>query len=68
MYRLLDGKFEHIGQSWLKHSFCAVSENTCGSCQSTGCSTLGIGCADTYWSDLKRRRERRSQVRDQPPG
>ena len=51
-YRLLDGRFEQIGQSWLKHSFCAVSEPTCGSCSNTGCSTLGVGCADTYWATL----------------
>jgi hypothetical protein len=42
--------------SWLKHSFCAVSEPGCnspfGGCQSTSCSTLGIGCADTYWAGL----------------
>ncbi|MDP6479931.1 MAG: hypothetical protein QGI75_07790 [Phycisphaerales bacterium] len=52
VYRYKDGRFEQIGLSWLKHSFCAVSEPGCGSCQSTGCSTLGIGCADTYWADL----------------
>jgi hypothetical protein len=52
VYRYLDGRFEQIGQSWLKHSFCAVSEFTCGACQSTGCSTLGVGCADTYSAGL----------------
>jgi hypothetical protein len=56
-YRLLDGRFEQIGMSWLKHSFCAVSEPGCdtwtgGGCNSTGCNTLGIGCADTYWAGL----------------
>ena len=51
-YRLANGRFEQIGTSWLKHSFCAVSEPGCGSCQSTPCSTLGIGCADTYWAGL----------------
>lgn len=51
-YRLKDGRFEQIGLAWLKHSFCAVSEPGCGSCQSTPCSTLGIGCADTYWAGL----------------
>lgn len=51
-YRYSDGRFEMIGLSWLKHSFCAVSEPGCGTCQSTGCDTLGIGCADTYWADL----------------
>ncbi|MCH8852124.1 MAG: hypothetical protein IID41_05665 [Planctomycetes bacterium] len=49
MYRLSpNGKqFEMIGMSWLKHSFCAVNE-FCNFCQFTNCSTLGIGCADTY--------------------
>ena len=52
VFRLNNGRIEQIGQSWLKHSFCAVSEFTCGSCQSTGCNTLGIGCADTYGAGL----------------
>ncbi len=52
MYRLLDVRFEQIGMSWLKHSFCAVSEPTCGACQATNCTTLGIGCADTYSASL----------------
>ncbi|MCH8253021.1 MAG: hypothetical protein IID36_11265 [Planctomycetes bacterium] len=52
MYRLKDGKFEQIGMSWLKHGFCAVNESGCGSCQHTPCSTLGVGCADTYWATL----------------
>ncbi len=49
MYRLSpDGRqFEMIGMSWLKHGFCALNE-FCNSCQATDCSTLGIGCADTY--------------------
>lgn len=50
--RLKDGRFEHLGQSWLKHGFCAVNESGCGTCQSTSCATLGIGCADTYWATL----------------
>ena len=53
MFRLKDGRFEQIGmQSFMKHSFCALSEPGCGSCQSTNCDTLGIGCADTYWAGL----------------
>ena len=51
-YRLKDGRFEQIATAWLKHSFCAVSEPGCGNCQATNCSTLGIGCADTYWAGL----------------
>ena len=53
MFRLKDGIFEQIGmQSFMKHSFCALSESGCGSCQATNCDTLGIGCADTYWAGL----------------
>ena len=52
VFRFQNGRFEHIGQSWLKHSFCAVSEFTCGACMPTGCPTLGLGCADTYSSFL----------------
>jgi len=54
MFRLANGRFEQIGQSWLKHGFCAVNEFEagCGPCQSTNCDTLGIGCADTYWATL----------------
>lgn len=48
MFRLKDGRFEHIGQSWLKHAFCALSETLCGSCSGTPCSSLGVGCSDPY--------------------
>jgi len=58
LYRLApDGsRMEMIGYSWLKYSFCAVSEtgNGCDpDCEfGTGCNHLGIGCADTYWAGL----------------
>ena len=58
IYRLKDGRFEHVGMSWLKHSFCAVSEPTCGDCQATNCDTLGVGCADTYWATLNGSQQR----------
>lgn len=53
MFRLAPGanghdRFEQIGQSWLKHGFCALSQNECGDCQPTPCSNLGIGCSDPY--------------------
>ena len=52
MFRIHDGRIVQLGYSWLKDSFCAVSEPSCGSCQATPCDTLGIGCADTYGSGL----------------
>ena len=51
-FRIHEGRIEQLGQSWLKHGFCAVNENTCGQCQNTSCATLGLGCADTYSSNL----------------
>ncbi len=50
MYRLKDSKFEHIGQSWLKHGFTSVNGDECGlGCDdpNTG-SRLGPGCSDPY--------------------
>ncbi len=54
MYRLKGGRLEMIGMSWLKHGFCALSENLCASCQSDpwGCDALGVGCSDPYDSTL----------------
>ena len=52
MYRLRKGRFEHIGMSWLKHGFFALSQNLCGPCQGTNGDTLGIDCADTYSAGL----------------
>ena len=54
IYRVApDGRFTQLGYSWLKDSFCAVSETSCGTCVfGTGCNHLGIGCADTYGSGL----------------
>ncbi len=55
MYRIKDGKIMQIGQSWLKHGFCALQQNLCGTCQpaGSGCpSNLGVGCSDPYSSSL----------------
>lgn len=45
------GRFEQIGQSWLKHGFCALQENLCPPCSPYGgccCDHLGSGCSDPY--------------------
>ncbi|MFO0826956.1 MAG: hypothetical protein U0572_02315 [Phycisphaerales bacterium] len=53
LYRLKDGRFEQVGQSWPKHGWCAVDGNLCGTCQSDGsCEFLGIGCSDPYSASL----------------
>lgn len=49
LYRLLNGRFEQIGVSWMKHGFFALSDNQCTPCQNpSDGSYLGVGCSDTY--------------------
>lgn len=56
MYQLKDGRFQQVGQSWLKHSFCALQiDNACAvniSCPNQGgcLSFLVPGCQDPYSS------------------
>lgn len=55
-------RFEQVGQSWLKHGFCALQQNLCSTCTpycGGCCNHLGVGCSDPYtagrnggWSDL----------------
>src|SRR5215831_20442622 len=45
LYRMSGGtdnqeRFEQIGQSWMKHTFEALEESVCGSCDTSGC-TIG---------------------------
>ncbi|MGA1489262.1 MAG: hypothetical protein ACO4B3_09680 [Planctomycetota bacterium] len=54
MWRLKDGRFTQIGNSWLKHGFCALQQNLCGACPGGGgCpSFLQPGCSDPYSASL----------------
>jgi hypothetical protein len=60
LYRMSDGadnteRFEQIGQSWMKHTFEALEESVCGTCNTNNCITgthLCPGCSDPYVSGL----------------
>jgi hypothetical protein len=60
LYRMSGGednqeRFEQIGQSWMKHTFEALEESVCGTCNTGGCQTfthLCPGCSDPYVSSL----------------
>jgi hypothetical protein len=61
MYRLMNGRFEQIGMSWLKHGFVSTNSTTAGcagaggqSCTPppAGGNQLGVGCTDPYGSSL----------------
>ena len=50
-----DARFEQIGQSWMKHTFLALEDFVCGTCNTSGCQTgshLCPGCSDPYVSSL----------------
>ncbi len=57
MFQLKDGRFQQVGQSWLKHSFCALQiDSACSAgpnCPNQGgcLSFLAPGCQDPYTSD-----------------
>ncbi|MBU6412810.1 MAG: hypothetical protein KGS45_05000 [Planctomycetes bacterium] len=47
------GRFEQIGQSWLKHGFYALSGSLCSPCgDPTDGTQLGVGCSDPYSASL----------------
>ena len=55
MFRLKQGRFEQIGQSWLKHGFCGTNGSLCGTClpeNHTVCDSLAVGCSDPYGASL----------------
>jgi hypothetical protein len=60
LYRMSGGadnteRFEQIGQSWMKHTFEALEESVCATCNTGTCETgthLCPGCSDPYVSGL----------------
>ncbi len=50
LYRLKDGRFEQIGQSFLKHGFQSLNSPGCAVCVQPplGGAQLGVGCSDIY--------------------
>jgi hypothetical protein len=59
MFRLKDGKFEQIGQCWLKHGFFALSTDFCSSdCIPTDGTHMGVNCADPYSAGLNGEQDR----------
>lgn len=64
MYRLMNGRFEQIGTSWVKHGFLAVNNNddcaptcVCPGTQTCGGNNLRPGCSDPYGSTLNGTRQ-----------
>ncbi|MBX3385553.1 MAG: hypothetical protein KF768_03190 [Phycisphaeraceae bacterium] len=54
LFKVDNGRFIHVGQSWLKHGFTALQQNACNlGCQPSGTgSLLGVGCSDPYSASL----------------
>ncbi len=54
IFRLLDGRMEQLGVSFVKHSFASLQGNVCGfGCQGGGTfNELGPGCSDPYGAGL----------------
>jgi hypothetical protein len=60
LYRMSGGtdnteRFEQVGHSWMKHTFEALEDTVCGTCNTSGCQTgthLCPGCSDPYVSSL----------------
>src|SRR5215472_14774672 len=60
LYRMSGGpdnqeRFEQVGQSWMKHTFEALEESVCNTCNTNGCQTgthLCPSCSDPYCCGL----------------
>lgn len=52
-YRLMDGRLEQIGMSWVKNGTGAAAGSGCGlPCNGQGGGVLGAGCLDVYGSSF----------------
>ena len=68
MFRLKDGRFEQIGQAWLKHGYTALQQSTCASCTAAPNGThLGVNCSDPYDSGLNGTQSRLGPKEDVNP-
>jgi hypothetical protein len=68
MFRLKDGRFEQIGQAWLKHGFTALTGSVCASCvPPPNGSHLGVNCSDPYDSNLNGTQTRLGPKNDANP-
>jgi len=48
MFQLKDGRFQQIGQSWVKHAWGSDVGNMCGTCNPGDYSHMGVNCSDLY--------------------
>src|SRR5262245_33876296 len=48
MFKLKDGRFEQIGQSWIKHVAAADTGPVCGTCNPGDSVHMGVNCSDTH--------------------
>src|SRR5262249_51852561 len=48
LFDLKNGRFQQIGQSWIKHGFGVVPESFCGTCTTFSGTHLGVNCSDLY--------------------
>src|SRR5262249_25980551 len=51
MFKLRDGRFSQIGQSWIKHAWGADTGSLCGTCNPGDGSHMGVNCSDLYGDD-----------------